>query len=545
MGPWGACRVRARDLWRRLAVTALRRAEAPALDDLRGRRVAWGDLLPAVADAAGVLRRSGTTRLGLLADNGIDWALADLGALALGITLVPVPGFFSAAQQRHVLERAAVDALLTDDPDRAAAAWPRGASRSGNLGALTLLGLTPRSDDGRCPGCVSPGGPVAAASPPARVTFTSGTTGAPKGVRLSEPAVLRVAESLATTTGADPQLRHLCTLPLAILLEDVGGLWRTLIGGGCVLLPSLTEVGLGGSSDLDPERLARTLGGSGAGSAILMPEMLNGLVDVLASGAQPAPTALHFVGVGGAPVDVDVQQRAEGLGLPVFEGYGLSEAASVVALNSLRARRLGSVGRPLPHVTVRIAGDGEIRVGGALFDGYLPGPEGEGLPMGPDADGLWGTGDLGHLDADGFLHVHGRRDALLVTSFGRNVQPDWIERELRGLPGVLQAAVVGEAQPGLLAVLVTADGVPPTPAQMAQLNAGLPDYARVVRWLVGDEPFSAANGLLAGDGQPCRDAIGRLHAARWGAAGCVSTAASASRPVPASPLPPLPPGARP
>jgi acyl-CoA synthetase (AMP-forming)/AMP-acid ligase II len=136
---------------------------------------------------------------------------------------------------------------------------------------------------------------------------------------------------------------------------------------------------------------------------------------------------------------------------------------------------------------------------------------------------LWGTGDLGHLDEDGFLHVHGRRDALLVTGFGRNVEPGWIERELCALPGVARAAVVADGRPGLVAVIVPAVGGPPRPEDLASLNARLPDYARVARWIPADEDFTPRNGELDASGQPCREALRRRYATVLAATGIPTT----------------------
>jgi acyl-CoA synthetase (AMP-forming)/AMP-acid ligase II len=128
---------------------------------------------------------------------------------------------------------------------------------------------------------------------------------------------------------------------------------------------------------------------------------------------------------------------------------------------------------------------------------------------------LYATGDLGGLDEDGFLHVLGRKREVLVTSFGRNVSPEWVESELLGHPAVAQAAVTGEGLPSLVAVLV------PRPGRAAGLagaveaaNARLPDYARVGAFVVADEPFRRDNGLLTRGGTPDRAAIAARHVAR-------------------------------
>ncbi len=183
-----------------------------------------------------------------------------------------------------------------------------------------------------------------------------------------------------------------------------------------------------------------------ATTTILTPQLLHALVAAVEAG-HPAPQQLRFVAVGGAPVAPRLLQRAEALGLPVFEGYGLSECASVVALNTEGARRIGSVGKPLPHARVKFAADGEILVAGATLLGYTGA-----APL--QANEFWPTGDTGHLDEQGFLHLTGRKKNIFITSFGRNVAPEWVERELTLHPAIAQAAVFGEARPWNVAVIV-------------------------------------------------------------------------------------------
>ena len=162
-----------------------------------------------------------------------------------------------------------------------------------------------------------------------------------------------------------------------------------------------------------------------------------------------APPSLRFIAVGGAPVAPDLLARATALGLPVYEGYGLSECASVVCLNTPEARRAGTVGRPLPHVQIRVDERGELHVRGATMLGYL----GEAPAI---ADAEVATGDLGTLDADGHVRIHGRLRNVYITSFGRNVSPEWVEREIAAEPGIGQVLVHGEARPYPVALIVPA-----------------------------------------------------------------------------------------
>jgi len=144
-------------------------------------------------------------------------------------------------------------------------------------------------------------------------------------------------------------------------------------------------------------------------------------------------------------VPLQVAEMAWQLGIPVHEGYGLSECCSVVAVNRPGERCSGTVGRPLNGLDVSIV-SGEIVVDGpSITDGYL----------GQDpAQRPWRTGDLGAIDQDGFLTIHGRKDNLIVTSFGRNISPEWIETMLLGDLRIAFCAVVGHGEPYLTVVII-------------------------------------------------------------------------------------------
>jgi long-chain acyl-CoA synthetase len=158
---------------------------------------------------------------------------------------------------------------------------------------------------------------------------------------------------------------------------------------------------------------------------------------------------------GGAPLGARLGHFFRGIGVTVYEGYGLTETSPAAAVNLPEAIRIGTVGRPLPGVTVRIAEDGEILVSGDLvFRGYWRNEEASAEALG--AGGWFHTGDLGQLDADGYLSITGRKKEIIVTAGGKNVAPAVLEDQVRAHPLISQCVVVGDRQP-FIAALVTID----------------------------------------------------------------------------------------
>jgi len=446
------------------------------------------------------LQAAGARRVATLLDNGPAWVAIDRACAAAGQVHVPLPLFFSAEQIRHALQAAGIDTLLV-----AATLAPRFAPLPAQpfalLGSpLALLRLA----------AISAPAPLPAGT--ARITFTSGTTGQPKGVCLSADGLRQVADGVRQALAPLAIRHHLCALPLAVLLEEVAGLQAALAEGArCTLLP-LAALGLGGAAQFDAARFQAAVAEHQPHSLILLPQMLRAWAAHLAAAGQRAPDSLRFVAVGGAAVGATLLQAARAVGIPAHEGYGLSEGGSVQALNLSGHDRPGSAGRALPHARLRVTATGEVEVAGTPLLGYLgdePGAAGTPVPA------WWPTGDLGHLDADGYLWLHGRRKNVLITAFGRNVSPEWVETRLRDEPAVLQAVVLGDGQPALSAVLwPTATTLADETLQAAvdRANTTLPDYARVQHWVRGQAAFDATSGLATANGRPQRAAILQRHA---------------------------------
>jgi long-chain acyl-CoA synthetase len=419
---------------------------------------------------------AGTRVLATLLDNGPGFAALDEAAAHEGVVHVPLPLFFTPEQRQHALQAAGVDTLIS---------------------AQGVQRLPPA----QFPSVALPQGT-------AKITFTSGTTGKPKGVCLGAEAMNAVADGLNTALAPLGITRHLNALPFAVLLENLAGLLAPRRHGVDVISLPLAEVGLTGSSRFDPARLHAAVVQHQAESLILLPQMLRAWVAWLMHTGQKAPPQLKMVAVGGAAVGAPLVQAAQALGLPAMEGYGLSEAASVQTLNLPGACKPGSVGRVLPHARLRVAPDGELLVAGSLFLGYLGSTASEPEPV----PTWWPSGDLGHMDSDGYVHLAGRKTNVLVTAYGRNVSPEWVETALRSQPAVLQAVVFGDGQPTLSAVLWPTREDADLHAAVAAANDQLPDYARIAHWTAGRAPFDTHSGLATVNGRPQRHAIQALHA---------------------------------
>ena len=440
----------------------------------------------------------GAKAVGMLIDNGPVWVIADLACLNAQTPCVPIPGFFSAAQILHAIDDAGLDILITDQAERIEILLSGASKTVINKIELSILGKTLTQFS------IAPTLhqlPVNTA----KVTYTSGTTGNPKGVCLGEVAMFDVAASLKHATQASSDDVHLCLLPLSTLLENIAGVYVPLISGARIYVPSLVDVGFSGSSKIDFDKMLQVIQKSKATTLIVTPELLRGLLMVCELGKNIS-TGLRFVAVGGALVEPALLEKAQQLGIPVYEGYGLSECASVVALNTPQINKKGSVGKPLSHVSCHIEADGEIFVKGSQLLAYAN------AEYSPKQDYL-ATGDIGHLDEDGYLYITGRKKNVFITSFGRNVSPDWVERALTNHPDIFQAAVFGEARPFNVAVIVPKGTVYPKEIHTAisYVNRSLPDYAQVKAWVLARPCFSPKNGLVTPNFRLKREAIYRQY----------------------------------
>lgn len=443
------------------------------------QQISYRQLTNAVLDRSQWLRAQGVSRVALLADNSPEWVMCDLACQQANVVLVPVPSFFTPAQQAHLLDEAGIELLITDQSFEGNAELAGNCPFTGCYAYRRSVSTLPVIPEGT-----------------GKITFTSGSTGRPKGVCLSDISQQVVAQSLRDRLNMQ-EVRHVCVLPLATLLENIAGVYAPLMTGGTVVIPDDSMRGFSGSRLVAPNQFLSCLTACGAESMILVPELLQLLVSVSRQGWS-VPESFRFVAVGGAAVPAELVEEARKLGLPVYQGYGLSECVSVTTLNLPDSDHHGSAGQSLGHNSLSIE-NGEIVARGTLFLGYLNTPE----SFYPSEVR---TGDLG-CERGGYWFIEGRCKNLIINSFGRNISPEWIEGVLMATGRFARVMVVGEGKAFCGALLQPDDDTlsdTQIEKTLDQVNSSLPDYARVLAWyrlsaLPEDKNLLTANGKMRRD----------------------------------------------
>ena len=393
-----------------LAQAALDAPACPALIT-SGLTLSFAELADRAARCRAALVVAGvgpSSRVALLAGNGLETAVAIHALLDLGATLVPIHPRLTPAEADVLLADAAPSLVLREDDLR-------------------------RSSLAPAPSLSLPAAPAAEA--PLAVVYTSGTSGRAKGAVLSRRAFRAAAAASARNLGWTDHDRWLCAMPLC----HVGGLsilTRCLLARRAMIL----------EPRFDPDAVLAAITRERATLLSVVPTMLQALLERDAGNALARLRALLL---GGAGAPFALLEECGRRGVPALTTYGLTEACSQVTVQrpSSPYRPERGSGVPLPGTEVRIVegdggGVGRIQVRGpTLMDGYLRGAD-RPLDPGVDADGWFDTGDLGELDARGALHVHARRSDLIVTG-GENVYPLEIEQRLESIPGVRRALVFG------------------------------------------------------------------------------------------------------
>jgi len=476
-------------------------------------------------------------RVALLSRTRYEWTLVDYAILAVGAATVPIYETSSAEQIRWILsDSGAVAAVVETAKHAALVEQARDAAVE-----LKVWRIAPEGDEpGAVERLVTRGADVpdeavlerrraVRADDLATLIYTSGTTGRPKGCALTHRNMQTEVRSVAELF---PQLLNaggsvLLFLPLAHVFGKAIQCGATytgtvightadvsdLVGDLKVFRPTFLlavprvfekvynsacqrahDEGKGKVFDLAADTAiawsrARDTGGPG-----IVLRLKHALFDRLVLAKLRAAVGGRVVAAvsGSAPLGDRLGHFFRGAGLPVLEGYGLTETSAGITVNTLDAQRIGSVGRPVPGHSVRIADDGEILVKGPnVFRGYWKNDTATAEAL---IDGWFHTGDIGELDDAGFLTITGRKKELIVTAAGKNVAPAVLEDRLRAHPLVSQCIVVGDGKPFIAAlVTVDADALP------GWLERAGKDKGTALADLVDDPDLRAAIGEAVAD----------------------------------------------
>ena len=444
----------------------------------------WRQLDDEVSLRAGALQQLGVDvgdRVAHWSPNCPQWIVTDLALQRLGAVHVPIHAPLSWQQADFQAKDCGAKLVIVDSSEKAAALADQGHTVVAYQSDSQRL----RSDRKLASGAgeTIPGGEVTT------ILYTSGTTGEPKGVMLSVDNLVTNATTMEMLFGDSPK-RRIGFLPLSHIFARTCDLYTWVVGGGELALAQSRETVLRDCAEFEPE----TLNGVPYFFQKVQAQVESG-VDI----RQLLGSRVRYCCSGGAPLPVATYDFFQQLGVPVLQGYGLTETSPVIAACTPELDRRGSVGKPIPGTEAR-TDDGEIQVRGPhVMKGYYGHPA-------QDPDKWFATGDLGRIDDDGYLYVTGRRKELIVLSTGKNVAPTMIESRLVAHPLIEQAMVIGNDRSFLTALVcpsaVAAErhgGAELTTAIDAAVADSLSDLGRheqVRRNFLLPRPFSMETGEL-------------------------------------------------
>ena len=435
-------------------------------------------------------------RVAIMARTRYEWTILDFATWFAGGVVVPVYDTSSAEQIDWILNDSHSVAIIVETPALAELVKTVQPAHTRNMWTMTDDVLTVLREAGKHIGDdeIDRRRNALVPSSLATLIYTSGTTGKPKGVQLTHGNFL--AECGNVVQGASelflkPGGSTLLFLPIAHVfgrMVEIGAIASGLHMAHCsdpvgrlpmdlasfkptfvLAVPRIFEKIYNGAEAKAEAAGKGDIFRKAAGVAIAYSEALDkkkvspilklkhGLFDKLVYSKIRAGMGGRVEAAisGGAPLGVRLGHFYRGAGVTVREGYGLTETTAGATLNLIGAHRVGSVGKPIPGTSIKIAEDGEVLIRGPIvMQGYWQNEDANAEVF--DADRWFKTGDLGKLDDEGFLYIVGRKKELIVTAGGKNVAPAVLEDRLRAHPLVSQCIVVGDNQP-FIAALVTID----------------------------------------------------------------------------------------
>lgn len=512
--------IRSKGRWEPVAMTTVLARVDAIRAALKDRGVAFGD------------------RVAILSESRLEWALADMAILTLGAVTVPVYPTLPANQVAPLLADAGCVAAFVSNRDQKIKI-ETGRAVTPDLRWTWCLDEEPLPGPGASGAAA--GASVAAADTTigpdtlASIIYTSGTTGTPKGVMLTHGNLAAQACLSLQAMSITNHDSYLSFLPLSHVFERCSGLYTMLLGGATVAYAESPDRMAVNLTEVRPtillavprfyEKLLEkavqvseamgfpraNLSRWGRGVAMKWAELKDTHQPVSASLAIQHALAgflvydrlksrlggrLRLRVSGGAALHRDTALFFYGAGMPIFEGYGLTETASAISVNRFESYRIGTVGPVFDGLQVKIASDGEVLVRGpVVMKGYWNRPKETAEAM---LDGWFHTGDIGIVDPDGHLRITDRKKDLIATSGGKKVAPQVIEDALKSSPKIQEAVVLGEGRKFIAALIVPSNGATrdEVAAEVDRVNAGLAQFERVKRFEMIPDDLSVENGAL-------------------------------------------------
>ncbi len=468
-------------------------------------------------------------RVALCLKNGIHWVAADQGVLGLGLVVVPLYADDNPENVAWCLENSGARLLVAESSRMAHAL--QGVATS--LPRVLCLAADPGSGHDAVEAVLPRQAPAFEVAPLedgalATICYTSGTAGRPKGVMLTHGNILANVSACERLRLARSEDVFLSLLPLSHMFERTGGYYLPLsIGAKVTYARSVSQL----AEDLASERptvmfavprvfekfaarvneaLAKSpakkrlfdlVVAAGGRAERREAGLADRIVLALARGRVAGPVLarlggrMRFAVLGGAPLDPAIAWLFLGLGLPVLQGYGMTEASPVISVNRPEGNVPESVGMPLDHVEVRTAADGELLARGpSIMKGYWNNPEASARSL--DREGWLHTGDLAEI-RDGRIYIRGRLKDVLVLSNGEKLPPQDVELSILGDGVFEQGILIGEGRPFLTLVAVTRETDEKSLIRRANDRLKeFPGYIRVRRVVATREPWTVENGLV-------------------------------------------------
>ena len=488
-----------------------RRRDEPALFSHEGgtwRSLSWSEYGDAVREVAAGLVVNGLEpgdRVALLSGNRVEWHVADLASLTAACVTVPLYQTSSPSQVEYVLGHSGARVCFVEDatqlakvvevwdrlPDLAHVVVMDGSTSDDARPVISFAWLRVLGRDRLAiqPLLVDERRASRHQDGLATLVYTSGTTGPPKGVMLSHRNIMWTIRSITMVVDIGPDDRFFSYLPLSHIAERTVSHFGQVVSGGqtwfarSILtvaedLPAcrptiffgvprvwqkfrqgiLDEVqSLDGPKGAIASRylaIAEQVAADG-GDLSLATRVLHKALDAAVGAKIRKQLGLDEVRLlvsAAAPIHPSLLRWFDAIGLPIVEVYGQTEDSGPTTMNPPGRARYGSVGLPVPGVSVRIADDGEVLVkGGNVCEGYYANPVATAELI--DEDGWMHSGDVGRVDADGYLYITDRKKDLIINAAGKNIAPQEIETRLKVEPLISQAVVIGEGRPYLTALL--------------------------------------------------------------------------------------------